>query len=366
MMRKRNTLPKHVYPQSDATGKIRFRFRRKLGNHWQSAYLPGAPYSKEFNEAYEALMNSVRPPKKGVGQANTVSGSMDAAIVAWYQSAKFHELRPSTKATYKGISERLRRKTGKDRIGSLTRAKIQQAIDGMNDRPAAANRLISILRLIFDNAVNIGMIKSNPVIGVRGYAKKSKGFHSWTDDEIEQYRRFWEIGTRERLALELMLCTASRKSDAVRMGWQHLKGGRILIRQQKTGSEVDVKILPALQRCLDALPRNNLTFLVTFHGKPFTAKGFGNWFKDACRAAGLPHCTSHGLRKAMSRKLAEAGSTTVEIMSVTGHRSIAEVETYTRAAQNKRLADSAFDKLAETKIEQNVSQNNDILGKTRK
>ena len=32
-------------------------------------------------------------------------------------------------------------------------------------------------------------------------------------------------------------------------------------------------------------------FLETEFGKPFTAKGFGNWFRDRCDEAGLPNCT---------------------------------------------------------------------------
>jgi hypothetical protein len=67
---------------------------------------------------------------------------------------------------------------------------------------------------------------------------------------------------------------------------------------------------PDLQRIVDATPSGNLTFLCTSHGAPFTAAGFGNWFRDACRAAGLPErCAAHGLRKAACRRGAEANWT---------------------------------------------------------
>jgi hypothetical protein len=48
-------------------------------------------------------------------------------------------------------------------------------------------------------------------------------------------------------------------------------------------------------------------------GKPFTAAGFGNWFREQCNAACLPHCSFHGLRKAASVRLAEAGCTPHEM-----------------------------------------------------
>jgi integrase len=67
--------------------------------------------------------------------------------------------------------------------------------------------------------------------------------------------------------------------------------------------------------------------LITEYGKPFTANGFGNKFKDWCRQADLPHCSAHGVRKAISTALAEAGATPHEIMAVTGHQTLEEVAT---------------------------------------
>src|SRR3546814_13065565 len=86
-----------------------------------------------------------------------------------------------------------------------------------------------------------------------------------------------------------------------------------------------------------------MTFLVTEYGKPFTANGFGNWMRDRCDEAGLPQCSSHGLRKAMAKRLAEAGCSVNEIMSITGHATAGEVIRYTNEAQNKVLADHAMD-----------------------
>ena len=94
-----------------------------------------------------------------------------------------------------------------------------------------------------------------------------------------------------------------------------------------------------------ATPAKHMTFLVTDLGKSFTAAGFGNKFREWCNQANLPHCTSHGLRKATSTRLAERGATAHEIMAITGHQSLQEVERYTRAASKSRLADSAMSKL---------------------
>jgi integrase len=93
-------------------------------------------------------------------------------------------------------------------------------------------------------------------------------------------------------------------------------------------------------------PNSNLTFLTTAYGKPFSAAGFGNWFRDQCDAAGLHHCSAHGLRKAAARRLAEAGCTEHEIAAITGHASLKEVQRYTKAANRTKLAVAAMKKVA--------------------
>jgi integrase len=91
-------------------------------------------------------------------------------------------------------------------------------------------------------------------------------------------------------------------------------------------------------------PADNLNLLTTKAGKPFSPAGVGNWFRDRCNEAGLPHCSAHGLRKAAARRLAEAGCTTHEIAAITGHASLSEVQRYTKAADQKRLALAAMEK----------------------
>jgi integrase len=57
--------------------------------------------------------------------------------------------------------------------------------------------------------------------------------------------------------------------------------------------------------------------------------------------AGLPErCNAHGLRKAAARRPAEAACSASEIAAITGHKTLAEVERYTR--DQERLARQAI------------------------
>ncbi|RYG87342.1 MAG: site-specific integrase, partial [Alphaproteobacteria bacterium] len=63
---------------------------------------------------------------------------------------------------------------------------------------------------------------------------------------------------------------------------------------------------------------------------------------DAAHAANLADRSLHGLRKSAARRLAEAGCSAKQIAAVTGHASLREVERYTLAADQERLARDAF------------------------
>jgi site-specific recombinase XerD len=123
------------------------------------------------------------------------------------------------------------------------------------------------------------------------------------------------------------------------MGRHHVRNGVVQVRQQKTGAMLAIPVHPALQAVLAAASSEHLTFLVTEYGKPFTAAGFGGWFRDRCNEAALPkQCAFHGLRKAAGRQLAEAGCSANVIAAILGHTTLREVERYTRAAEQQRLA----------------------------
>jgi integrase len=204
----------------------------------------------------------------------------------------------------------------------------------------------------------------DPTIGVKSFRRKGDGHHSWTDDEIAQFRAKFPLGSRHRLALELLLNTGQRLSDVARMGKQHVKERRIHVRQVKTGKHMEIPIHVDLMSALESCAHDNLTFVMTQFGKPFTSKGFANWFAEGIDAAALPErCVTHGLRKAAARRLAEVGCTSHEIASITG-QSLQEVERYTRAADQVRLAEAAIHKLPSTLQEQNLANPSDRLAKS--
>lgn len=335
---------KYVHEFRDRFGKLRRYFRRgKI-----SAPLPGLPGSDEFMEAYGAALSG-RPLATEIGASRTVPGTIGAAVAAYYGSGSFQALSKSTQRTYRNILGRFRDENGHRRLATLERRHIEAMLSEKAKTPAAANNHLRMVRMLFQFAMGIGMASSDPTAGVKGIKSRTKGFYSWSEEDIKAYETRHPIGTRARLALSLFIYTAQRKGDVVRMGRQHVKDGTLRVRQDKTGEEMEIPVHAELAEIVKETPSGNLPFLVTRSGKPFTAAGFGNLFRQWCDEAGLPaKCSSHGLRKAASRRLAEAGCTTHEIGSITGHTTLKEISRYTRAADRKAMAKTAMEKVSRT------------------
>jgi len=342
MLRTKSGLPKHCGWNVDQHGKRRVRFRKGAF----STYLNGVPWSDDFMRQYAAALEGVTAKAGNIGAARTKPGSFDALCVSYYRSSEFRNLKLSTQRARRNIIERFRSDDGNGAkpVNRLGRAEIKDIIGAKADTPEAANSLLKVLRLLLNHAVDDEMIASNPALGVKRYRSHGEGRHTWTEDEVEQFRATHAIGTRARLALELLNGLGQRRGDVVRMGWQHVKGDEIAVRQEKTDEPLWLPLTPELMQALASVPRTNLTFLMTDAGAPFTSAGFGNWFREQCNAAGLPQCSAHGLRKAKGTRMADAGCSTEEIKATLGHRSLSGVAPYTRAANQRRLARQAMNK----------------------
>jgi len=337
--------PKFTRGYIDRHGKARWYFRRA---GFKEIPLPGLPWSPEFMAAYESALAG---QPAAIGEKRVKAGTLRALAVSYYGDLAFRSLKPITQSTYRNIIDRFCRDLdkggqafGEKSAKTLQRVHVVKLMAARAEKPDSANGLRKVLRALMQHAVEIGLRADDPTRDVRAIRVKTDGYHSWSDAEIAQFEATHPIGTRARLALALLLYTGQRRADIIGMGRQHVRDGAICLRQQKTGAELAVPVHPDLQAVIDATVSARMTFLVTELGRPFTAAGFGGWFREQCNAAGLPHCSAHGLRKAAARRLAEAGCTAHEIAAVTGHLSLREVARYTRAVDQKRLATSAMAK----------------------
>ena len=270
-------------------------------------------------------------------------GTFAALATRYYGSPKYLALSTSSRGNYRRVIDGFLEEHGHRRVDQMRREHVDSVIGKMANRPGAAIVLLKRIRTLLKYAVAIGWIDRDPSAGVQSY--RSTEIHIWTEDEIASFERRWPVGSRKPLAFALLLYTGQRGSDVRRMTWSDIVGQSIRVTQTKTRAKLVIPLHPSLLSILAVERVEHVAILTTAYGQPFSVKGFGQMVSAAITAAGLPaRCKAHGLRKAAARRLAEAGATANEIAAVTGHKTLAEVERYTRAADQEHLAQEAIRK----------------------
>jgi len=332
-------LPKHVRAWVDRRDGRAYYYLRRRGH--PLARLPGLPWSPSFMAAYEAALAGSRT---AIGTGRIKPGSVAAVVAAYLDSQQaFGSKSAGTQRMRRGILERFRTAYADRPFALLPPEWIEALLD--RKPPHAARSWLVTLRSLCAFAVKRGWLRADPTRDIKLASIKGDGYHTWTEDEIAQFEAHHPIGSKPRLGLALLLYTAQRRSDVVRMGRQHIKDGVLTVRQQKTGATLAIPVHSHFQTVLDATPGEHLTFLVTATGKPYGGNAFSEQFRNWCDAAGLPQrCKPHGLRKAACRRLAEAGCSANEIMAISGHATMKELVRYTAAADQARLARNAMTK----------------------
>ena len=103
---------------------------------------------------------------------------------------------------------------------------------------------------------------------------------------------------------------------------------------------IRVAATAAMSVAIASGPCGDLTFIVSATGRGFSKESLGNWFREACNAAGVSK-SAHGLRKLAATRLADAGATVAQLEAWFGWRGGGMASLYTRKADRTRLARSA-------------------------
>ena len=245
------------------------------------------------------------------------------AIDRYRNSSAWARLSVATRRQTENIFKHVIRTAGTIAPRDITAETIKKGREKRKEKPHAANNFLKSMRRLFKWAADPdggNLIAANPTVGVKLLkGSNSDGFHTWTEEEIKRFEDYWPIGRRERLALDLLQFTSFDRGDVVRLGRQHVKNGQIEFRMAKARGVgmVYPPMLPILAATISASKAGDLTYLVTENGTPFVKESFGNWFREAARAAGCPG-SAHGLRKFAATRCAENGATVPQLMAMFG------------------------------------------------
>jgi integrase len=350
-------LYRYVAEDVDRHGNVRIYFRRKGQRKIRLTEVPGTvAFDAEYQRAFSGAL---KPPANQHSAA--MPGTMRWLCEHYYASAAFQALAPSTRKVRRGILEEICERAGQFRYAMMEPTHVAKLRDEKAGFPHAANNRVKTLRQLFAWALSpeYGYVKKNPARDVtRLRGTNPDGIRAWTEHDALRYEARHPLGTRARLAFDLLLYTGVRRSDVVRLGpqmerWfaETLPDGnmtevqKLVFTEIKGGSRIvkthELPILPPLRESIDATLTGHLVYLMTAWGEPHSAKAFGNWFKKRCREAALEDLSAHGLRKLGAQRCAEAGATEHQLMALFGWTTPQQAALYTRKASRARLEASA-------------------------
>lgn len=331
----------------DRHGKLRAVYRK----HGKTTYLKTLPDQPGFEaELAAAVKGRVIEVKRAIPR------SVNDLVTRYYKSADFAAKGgDDDKLRRRRLIESFRGQFGNDLVADFSFEHIEAILIARSKKQldsrgrlvggeVAATNLRKQLTRLFAYAKKLKWITGNPVEEADKVGKlRLDGYHTWTEEEIAKYQQRHPIGTKARLALEIILWTGKRRGDARLFGPKHIVRKKINFKASKNQMDLWLPIAPDLQRAIDAVKSVGMnTYLITEFGKPFSKGGFGVKMRQWCDEAGLPQCSAHGLRKAIARRMAESSATQQEMKAVGGWKNDEEVAIYSAAAAQEGLADTGI------------------------
>jgi integrase len=335
--------PPHLQREVTRHGKAVWYVRVRDGHKSGRIRIQAEYGTPTFDAEYQAAIAG-KPRHKQTPTANSL-----AWLIARYrETTEWSALSAATRRQRENIFLHVLRSAGEQPFAEITTATIMAGRERRAKTPSQARNFLDAMRGLFRWASKAQLVKTDPTTNVGNPSRpKGDGFLPWTEEHVAAYEKRWPIGTRQRVWLDVLLYTGLRRGDAVRIGRQHVRDGVASIKTEKSSFTVNVTlpILPLLTETLKAGPCGDLTFIAGESGRPLTKESFGNLFRDACRAAGVPG-SAHGVRKIAATRAANAGATVAQLEAIFGWCGGAMAALYTRAADRRRLALQAMHKLS--------------------
>jgi len=294
-----------------------------------------------FLAAYVAAIGEAPKPKpKTFGP-----GTIGAGVTAYLGSSNYLSMASSTRERWKSRCDDICLRYGRAALSDLSARHIKADLSRFDGH--ASNNRLKVWRSLCSFWDEAGMMEINIALQVsKKKTPKTDGHKAWTRDDFEAFRAHWAIGTKQRLAFELMYRTCAAIGDTCALTRAMIEDGWLTYTRKKSGSvascpfEVDgpawFEATDDLAACLDIEPKH-IALLTTEYGKSRSEKAAASWFSKAARAAGLDKGkTAHGIRKGRAAIFKENGASSDQRMSTLGHESESETLHYSKSADLRR------------------------------
>jgi integrase len=252
--------------------------------------------------------------------------TMQDLIDAYRSTSKFTSLSPSAKSEYSRYIKRIEAEFGDMPIKAINDPAVRGEFLDWRDKMAAkgarsADYGFAVLSRIMSWAYDRRRIDANPCEKPGRLHSAGRAAAIWSDDAISAL--IAKASAAVALPCHIALWTGQRQGDVLRLTWSAYDGQCLRIKQSKTGRHLTIPVTEALRVILDAAKAargQSVTICATSRGTPWTSDGFKTSFGKTCAAAEITGVTFHDFRGTAVMRLAAAGCSVPEIVSITGHR----------------------------------------------
>jgi len=322
----KRTLPAYVYLLKRGT-RTYIEFRRR----GVSVIMRETPGTPEFALAYAKLLNG--------GQSKVTKQNFAALVKLYRASPKYTKRADRTRADYDKVLTWVVDVLGPLPVAGLRRKDVIRARDENAATMRFANYIVQVLSIIMEYAIDVGWRDDNPAKGVAKLQSDNEAREPWPAALIEAYRA--TADGRPLLIFELCLGTGARIGDVLKMRWNDLRDGGVVIRQGKTRKPVWLPLTAPLRAALDATPRRGLTIVAQKNGRATSYRGAAGLVMGVRKAIGAEGYDLHALRHSTASELLAAGCTDEQVAAVLGHSSSRTVPIYTASVRQMERAKQA-------------------------
>lgn len=245
------------------------------------------------------------------------SGTWATLVELAYED--FAGLKPNTRAQYDGIKARIIHGFSDFEPHEITGTHVVQFLDLYRQTPNIANRMLSVLKQVFDRGMRTGACDINPAFTVKRF-KEAKRDRYLADEE---YAAIYEKANPTiKAVMDLCYLTGQRIGDVLKIRRSDISDQGIAFEQEKTGAKLVVQMTPDLKAAVErakALRAVPCAFLLHPKGKgaPYSYRAVRDAYERARRAAGVPDTTLHDLRAKSLTDTKKAGGNAT---ALAGHR----------------------------------------------
>ena len=308
-MPRRRTKDFDLPPRCERRGKNKRISYRSRTNQRIPLDLPPNPTVGQIWDEYERITQQHNPL------------SIQSLFDEYERSINYKKYADATKKDHKVYMKQLNEVFGNSDMSAAQPKHITQWRDkkAESEKPQA-NKQLSLLRMIFQHAVSVGLMKSNPAKDVPALSltrqekiqKKEDKYALTNVATQEKMVAMYELLERHlddyappmlQCYMELQYCIGERVGDGLSMEWSHIdeKEGRILIKQSKTLQWHNKIITPRVAAVLHRARRIQPISKYVIHnqsGKKYTVSGMrANWNRYKERLPKHLWFTSSSIRK---------------------------------------------------------------------